>query len=459
MRKNIDRNVLKTKTKTIVLSILVLCWKEEITINKLTKEYWVKNRPKHVSHKFMRKYLNGFRYVKTEIINYIGKRSLDDIDFDIASNDVANKLISRLHEEIDNKKPKLRPLEVITTIEEYDYNLKLHNKDAVITNLRREIKNLRNDLLAKNSIVSNFDIMLERPSPKVNPIYLSDKSKRESSAILVLSDWHVGDNIKPERVLFRNEYNQEICIKRANQMCVGFHYILKMLRTNYHIEELVIGILGDMVSGWIHDEQVRNNTMTPPEEVMFATDILEDSIYKLIYDENGDLIFPKVKIVGVTGNHGRTTKKLFHSERARTSFEWMLYHDLKRRVENGKNITFNISTGEFAYEKVQGLNVRFTHGDGFNYRNGVGGISVPLLRKLPRWDSLVKADLTCMGHWHQFLHIFNAGAIVNSSLVGYNEFAMHHGFMLEEPSQTMILIDAKRGMPWTKQLWLDRKAA
>jgi hypothetical protein len=455
-----DVTVLFEKAKMAVLSILIIAWKEKLTIDKTTRDIWISKKPNNVPRRDVEDRFGGYGNVKNKIIERTKKQKLDDLDFYKIAEEVADELMKETKGESKRKKKeKKKEKKVVDENLEYKYNISLFNKDAIITNLKRNNRKLINELTYTQNVISNYNLMIERPAVNVNPIFLSNKGKRESSAMLLLSDWHVGDSVKPERVTFRNEFNKDICVRRAMHMCTGFHYTLQMLRHNYHIDELVIGIMGDMISGWIHDEQIRNNTMTPPEEVLFATDLLDDVIKKIIYDENGNLAFPKVRIVCTTGNHGRNTKKIFHSDRARTNFEWTLYHTLKHRVENGKNITFNISDGEFAYENVCGMDIRFTHGDGFNYRNGVGGISVPLLRKLPRWDSVRKAQLTCMGHWHQHLNIFNAGVIINSSLVGYNEFAMHYGFMCEEPSQTLVLVDAKKKMPWVKQLWLDKKAA
>lgn len=122
-----------------------------------------------------------------------------------------------------------------------------------------------------------------------------------------------------------------------------------------------------------------------------------------------------------------------------------MYAQLKLRFADEPRLKFVMPTSEFTFlDDVYSKTIRFLHGDAFNYNGGIGGITIPMLRSVPRWDSVKSADLTCMGHWHQRICLPNL--LVNGSLIGYNSFAMSKGFSFESPSQSMRMLDSKR---WT----------
>ncbi len=74
-------------------------------------------------------------------------------------------------------------------------------------------------------------------------------------------------------------------------------------------------------------------------------------------------------------------------------------------------------------------------------------------KALARQDAAISADLTCFGHWHQFIGLPHV--VANGSLKGYDSFSQHCGFAPEPASQTAILVDSRRGFPWSKRIWVD----
>ena len=89
--------------------------------------------------------------------------------------------------------------------------------------------------------------------------------------------------------------------------------------------------------------------------------------------------------------------------------------------------------------------VRVLHGDMLKYRGGIGGIHVPLHRKLMRWDSAERADFTVYGHHHTWTP--GPKYLGNGALVGITEYARENAFgTWEPPCQGSFLVEANRGI-------------
>jgi hypothetical protein len=91
------------------------------------------------------------------------------------------------------------------------------------------------------------------------------------------------------------------------------------------------------------------------------------------------------------------------------------------------------------------------------FGGGVGGITIPIRKKLAAWNSAIRADLTVMGHFHQLMD--GGDFVVNGSLIGYNEFAQAIGASPEEARQAFFLVHARGGgqKSITAPIWLDER--
>ena len=216
----------------------------------------------------------------------------------------------------------------------------------------------------------------------------------------------------------------------------------KSRKSGYIIDTLVLALLGDFITGYIHEELEEINTLTPPEATLLMQELLISGI-KLL-SENGK--FKKIIIPCTPGNHGRTTKRKRYSTGYKNSYEWLMYNNIERLFkENGgyNNIEFIIPESEFIYLNLFGYINKFSHGDHFNYQGGIGGLEVPLKKWILRENAVIKTDMSWIGHWHQYI-ILNR-VRVNSSVIGYNSYARAFGFEPESPKMQFQLLDSKRG--------------
>ncbi len=270
----------------------------------------------------------------------------------------------------------------------------------------------------------------------------------DAVAFGILSDVHIEEKVELEITDGLNEYTPEIAKKRLENFFVNLLKMVNKERQSVNINQLVLGLLGDFITGYIHEELKESNYMSPTEATRYVQNILIDGITYLV--DNGN--FKKIIIPCTRGNHGRTTAKKRFSTGADNSFEWMMYKNienyffsLSKREDKFKILTFIIPKSELVHINVYDKVVRFGHGDHFKYAGGIGGITIPLKKWLSRQNEQRKADMTFIGHWHNILTEVTEDCMVNGSIIGVNGYSMSFGGTPRPPQQIFTLLDEKRG--------------
>lgn len=259
----------------------------------------------------------------------------------------------------------------------------------------------------------------------------------EATAFAIASDWHVAERVKKASVDGSNEYNMRIAKARAETFFLHILSLIEKERNAINIKTLVLALIGDMISGNIHDELLASCEVPPIEEAMFAQNLLASGIDFLLANSNLDLVIPCC-----VGNHARITHKVHVSAEQGNSLEWMIYNNLAKYFENEKRVKFILSKSYFTYVVVYGRVIRFSHGHAVKYGGGIGGLTVPLLKAIARYDLSRPAYLDVIGHFHQRMH--HQKFVVNGSLIGDSPYGKRLGFT-GRPEQAFFLIDAKRG--------------
>ena len=261
----------------------------------------------------------------------------------------------------------------------------------------------------------------------------------EATAFMIASDWHIEERVDPKVINGMNEYNPDIARDRAHRFFVNGARLIEIQRNGVNIDTLVLGLMGDIINGYIHEEFIEDNFMSPTEAILMAEDFIVSGITYLLKNCN----LKKIVIPCSFGNHGRTTAKSRIATGYKNSFEWLMYQHLKKYYRDEKRIEFVVSDGYFNYLDVYGFTVRLHHGDYMKYGGGVGGISVPVNKAISQWNKTRWADLDVFGHWHQLID--GGNFICNGSLIGYNAFANMIKASYEPPKQAFFLMDSKRG--------------
>ena len=292
----------------------------------------------------------------------------------------------------------------------------------------KEVMRLREDL---ENIVSCKD------SVSTYKIPVSKSSGGNAVAFAIASDWHVEENVKPESVNGSNEYTMAIAKKRAEKF---FQHTLQLVEKEQHavnIDTLVLALLGDFFSGNIHEELLASCEVGPQDAMLFAQNLIASGIEFILKNSKLKLVIPCA-----VGNHSRMTHKVHVSNEQGNSLEWAMYNFLAKYFEKEKRVTFVLSRSYHNYIEVFDYTIRFHHGHAISYGGGLGGITVPVIKAINRYNTDRKAYLDVFGHFHN--RIDGGMFIVNGSLIGDSPYGKRLGFT-GRPEQAFFLIDQKRG--------------
>lgn len=315
--------------------------------------------------------------------------------------------------------------------------LQLENKE-----LRKDNKRLI-DRYNEKEDQNNILLALENNEDQSTSIpKITKDDKGEAIANALLSDIHCEEKVDPDVVLGMNEYNPDICRDRIRNYFQKLLKIINHHRKNYRINTLVLGLLGDMITGYIHEDLKEENFMSPTEATMFVKEHLVDGIKFLSeYGEFDRIIIPCAK-----GNHGRTTYTKRFGTAYKNSYEWMMYHDMKKEFQKFgyNNVEFVIPKSEFTYIEVFGRSLFYSHGDHFGYQGGIGGFQVPMMKWALRQQMLKPYDAGFIGHWHQILHPAS-DIYTNGSVIGHTSFAVGKSIKPSQPAQLLNILHKDYG--------------
>lgn len=274
-------------------------------------------------------------------------------------------------------------------------------------------------------------------SPKHIAVEASGES--ESTAVLVASDWHLEERVDAKTVDGINRYNPKIAEQRAVKFFQNGLSMVVMCRSRSKIDTLVLGVLGDMITGYIHEELAESNYLSPTEAILKAHSIIEGGIRYLLKEGK----FKRIIVPCLMGNHGRTTKKMRVSTATKNSYEWLLYQFLAKAFADEERVQFRVAEGYFVFVDVYKTKLRFHHGDDVRYEGGVGGLTIPLNKAIAQWNKTKRVDVDVLGHWHT--RINSRDFVVNGSLIGYTPFAIRIKASYEPPSQSFFLVHPEKG--------------
>lgn len=283
--------------------------------------------------------------------------------------------------------------------------------------------------------------------------YRMAKTNRvDAVACGVASDWHVEERVDAASVHGLNEYAPEIARARAEMFAQNLLRLTDMAARDSRITTIYLPVLGDLYTGYLHEENLAANSMGPATAANFAKALL-DGVIQFILKESSYHILSDM----IPGNHGRLTKKMWAFDPAGTSMEALMYYTLAEKYENNKRVQLVPAGRAMVYRQFfERFMVRLIHGYEINYGGGVGGITIPVNKAIASWDAAIKAALTVFGHFHQ--DIDGGHFIGNGSLIGYNAYAQKIKARMEPPVQKFFLIHARHGgeKALTAPIWVTK---
>lgn len=329
--------------------------------------------------------------------------------------------------------------------------------DALV--LRRHNDRLRTDLAIANRSIRKLGARVDeleelmarfravRPADQQVPAWLTPKpgrtKKHRATALLMLSDLHLDEIVDPLAMAGMNAYDREIATRRLERVVDGTVMAATRMVSGVQWDGIVVALNGDILTGEIHDELARTNEAPTAASVTYWVPRLASALTHLADT------FGRVHVPCTDGNHDRTYKKIPAKQRAESSWAWVVYNWLADMVRGDKRISFDIDPSEGRVYPIYDTWFHQIHGDGFRSAGGIGGIYPSMLKYLHRmndvWASAGKRiDVHLIGHWHQYLT--GPNFLVNGSLKGVDEYALHSGFRPEPPRQAFAVVTPERGI-------------
>lgn len=306
-----------------------------------------------------------------------------------------------------------------------------------ITTLSNKVETLQKVLAFEQSI----DIAL-LPDISKYQITANPSVKEECTVIMQLTDIHLEEDVLKEAVNGLNFYNIEEAVIRVGRFFTRGLYLIKQNRkAGKKLENLVLHLGGDGITGWIHDELKQTNNLTPIQACLLLEELYIKGISTLAEDGG----FKNIKIVCSCGNHSRVTEKNQSKNSIFTSYEYWVYRHVEQylKLKGYTNVEVILPKGEFTYVTIYDKVNVFSHGLGVKYQGGIGGIEVPLKRMVTQENSIIPFDMMWLGHMHTYLVLTKIR--MGGSVIGYSEFSRLHRFAPEVPKMQFQLLDPKRG--------------
>jgi len=294
-----------------------------------------------------------------------------------------------------------------------------------------------------------FTPSLQTPSPVLWPVV--KVGKRPESAVLVLSDTHIGQVVNVEQTNGFGNYNPRIYCERL--FYVQEKVLEVIAQTPAGVDELVVLILGDIVHGALHHGAEREDHAAIADQYQLAVWTLHQFLCALAFR------VPVVNVHTAVGNHGRWPgQKKMPTNYRFSNLDHLVYSSLQLSlaVHGLTNITLHLNDAPRQVVDIKGSRFMCHHGD--TIRGGDKQFGIPVhgmtrdvnatLQRFAANDDR-PIDYFVMGDTHKSMSLPLARGeyIGNGSMVGSDEFSM--SFCPSEPMQLLFGVDEKLRKTWS----------
>jgi hypothetical protein len=268
----------------------------------------------------------------------------------------------------------------------------------------------------------------------------------ESVAVWAASDWHIEEKVDYADVEGRNYFDLTTADHRIEMYWQNMMRLTDIMQKDTNIPVVFLALLGDFITNTIHPDVAESNQLGPGDAIWWVQERLVSGMKFALDNLSKKTV---LKVACHTGNHGRSTPKLRQKTEPSNSWERLMYREMKMIFDGdtkyGNRIEWCIADGYHSTHDLFGgaFKLRTHHGHAIGYGGGVGGITIPVNKKIANWNinNPRTPNLDLFGHFHQYI---DSGTFVtNGSLIGYNAFANSIGAAFEKPTQAFFLINKK----------------
>lgn len=282
-------------------------------------------------------------------------------------------------------------------------------------------------------------------------------SGRPQSAVLMLSDTHIGQVVDPNETLGVGAYNFSLFLRRLKRLERSVFSILQD-HTTTRVPEIVVAMLGDMLHGNLQHSVEAGQTNTLFDQFYCAGHALAQFLQRLT------AIAP-VRVHTAVGNHTRWGhQKKMPTDNRYSNADQFLYAYVQALTRDIPTIQFHLDRQPFALFEVQGHQFFAGHGDHLRGGDRILGIpSHAFGRNVATHSQLASRtgrnvpEYYLFGHLHRSITLphVNGEILVNGGWAGIDGYGLAEAFNSTHPTQRFFLMHPKFGRSACYDLRLD----
>lgn len=329
---------------------------------------------------------------------------------------------------------------------------------------RRECDRLRSRDNAIRVLVEEIQSLVPTaysPLPRVSERRSGKGAKGQSqTAHLLLSDSHVGQYVSPGQTLGLGSYSPAQFLRRLKYVEDSVLSICSEHVTT-HIDELVVGVLGDMIHGNLQHANEAAHLLPIVDQVVVTSHALAQFL------RNVAPKFPKVRVKSVVGNHSRWgDQKKMPTVNRYSSFDTLVYEMARAMLRDIPNIDWSIDEQPFVYYRVYDYAFLAVHGD--HLRGGDKALGIPShaigreisfnAQVFPGSRLEKTPNYYVAGHLHRPMELphANGDILYNGGFPGVDNYSFNSKLVPSAPSQKLFLVHPKNGRSATWNLSISR---
>lgn len=277
------------------------------------------------------------------------------------------------------------------------------------------------------------------------------------SAVLMLSDTHIGQVVDPDETLGVGAYSFPLFMRRLKRLERSIFSILQD-HTTTQVPEIVVAMLGDMLHGNLQHSVEAGQVNTLFDQFYCAGHVLAQFLQRLT------AIAP-VRVHTCVGNHTRWgNQKKMPTDNRYSNADQFLYAYVQALTRDIPTIKFNLDRQPFALFEVQGHQFFAGHGDHLRGGDRILGIPSHAFGRNVATHSQLAArtgrdvpEYYLFGHLHRSITLphVNGEILVNGGFAGIDGYGLSEAFNSTPPTQRFFLMHPKFGRSACYDLRLD----
>ena len=301
----------------------------------------------------------------------------------------------------------------------------IKKEKILLSDMKKYVNKKTRELARWEDMINDFkdSIELDNGVEYIQP-NVKEHEVTGRDCILCISDIHYGLEVDNNV----NVYNPNVAVERLNDLIDKTINRCKMLP----IDKLHVVILGDTISGLIHNTLRYESRLDVADQMIQISNILVQCIKKLAKNP----YIPFVTVTSVNGNHDRLYARKDECL-PQDNFTKVINNNLRKDLSKIDKVVYldnTINHEEIAILDVKGKTVVAVHGD---------KVSKNDCKKQLEGILETDIDIILMGHYHRpssEAPIYNTRVFVNGSVIGSDSYAIQKK-LYTKPSQKLIFID------------------